>query len=233
MLSDFRLMFNNAREYNMVGSQIYMDSIVLESVVTATLNTISDNVVLVLPPTGRYEGISARRRYFYISILLGPRSENMLMKAGEQEFTPSPKPMKVRTPKVLRPHENNSPLYDISSSPRADFRSLSRVRAAEKVWTREQQQMLSIYDALVSHQNADGRTLSIQFMKLPSKAVSFGRNWMNLQRVSGHRPCHFSGGVFQKMFFRSYVASLGPLYRRNFFGGHVLPMVLEFSKSLR
>lgn len=62
MLADFRLMFQNAKDYNIPGSPIFMDAVVLESVVIATLNTIAGNEVLVAPPVGRYEGVSQERK---------------------------------------------------------------------------------------------------------------------------------------------------------------------------
>lgn len=57
-IADIRLMFNNAREYNLPGSQIVNDATMLEGIAVAEMKNITEGKLLILPPQGRYEGKS-------------------------------------------------------------------------------------------------------------------------------------------------------------------------------
>uniref|UniRef100_A0A915DFK5 Protein polybromo-1 n=1 Tax=Ditylenchus dipsaci TaxID=166011 RepID=A0A915DFK5_9BILA len=163
MIADFALMCNNARQYNRPDSQIFTDSTILESVVTGTMNSLTQNNTIYYPYKKSDKNWSENASC----------SLDFSKKYSMQKQKP-----RMKTPKTEKLGVTPSVQLNLLHQLRCSFRLHQQQQQQQQPSriprnvSKEQQQMHSLLDALITFRDSsqDGRVLSEAFMKLPSRA---------------------------------------------------------------
>ncbi|VDK76623.1 unnamed protein product [Anisakis simplex] len=149
LITDIKLLFNNARTFNEPGSQIYRDSSKLESVVMSTLASFNDAPL--------FSPNYMKQKYGWVNTKLP--SKHRARRSNAERLEQDSDNL-----------SHDAELHSIRDASASVSVSTSNARAMQ---CGEYQQMIDLYSLIKNLKDHRGRLLSSAFLELPSKLVRF------------------------------------------------------------